>query len=126
MYTAPNLALVSGKSEMDGAERSHPNASEAGTPRRGRFLRERSEIRSACFHVHCSISGGYHTQAEQAGQDESNGKQSEANGELGVLADGGIKGCLRRSVPKGLKRLLRHELVRGFVRVFADEWVGQW
>lgn len=89
-------------------------------------MRERSETRSAYFHVHCSIASGYHTQAEQAGQDESNGKQSEANGELGVLADGGIKGCLRRSVPKGLERLLRHELVSEIVGVVADEEVGKW
>lgn len=85
---------------------------EAGTAKRGRFLRLLSGWMSVLFFSHIE-KNARRTHAKEAGQDESCEQQDEADGELLLLGDCGCEGLARRGVPECLERRGRH---RGYVR----------
>lgn len=95
-----------------GGESAYPNVREAGTAKRGRFLRLLSELALVQDYRQINKSAK-RTHAKEAGQDESCEQQDEADGELLVLGDGRCEGLARRGVPELLERRGRH---REYVR----------
>jgi hypothetical protein len=85
---------------------------EAGTAKRGRFLRLLSGCMSIQYHSQI-MKYARHTHAKEAGQDESCEQQDEADRELLVFGNGGCEGLARRGVPELLERGGRH---REYVR----------
>jgi hypothetical protein len=93
---------------------------EAGTAKRGKFLRVLSG-RTLVPHCSQTLKGTRHTHAKEASQHESCEQQDEADGELLVLGDGGCEGLARRGVPELLKRRGRHrEYVRYMICSVRD------